>query len=218
MPDLILEKKWTRWYPKKILLKNEKYKKKFLYCSDKFTRKDFFIDTNNEKRKKHNSSQIDITKTQEYKIGFEKGLLSGVEENIFLKNKLNILLLDFEKSFSAFEKKLYSRLLKTVLIVSSYVIGNKIDCDKSILLNSIKNIINQNGIFLKKPCLVIHSNNKVLIEETFEDFLKTYKWQLVCDDSIDVNSFKIKSESTDIDATVDARWQELHRLLYSEEY
>ncbi|QCI20232.1 flagellar assembly protein FliH [Buchnera aphidicola (Brachycaudus cardui)] len=222
MPNLILEKKWTRWYPKKIFFKNKKNNKKFLYSSDQYTQDDFYLDVHNKKQchqdEKNNISTIDITTTKEYTIGFEKGLSEGVQENILLKNQLNNLLLDYEKSFSELEKILYSRVLKTVLIVSSYVIGHKTNIDELILLKSIKKTINKDGMFLKKPHLIIHSNNRLLIEKTFKNFLHTYKWKLVCDDNIDINSFKITSESSDIDVTVDARWQELCRLLYSEEY
>ncbi|QCI22537.1 flagellar assembly protein FliH [Buchnera aphidicola] len=220
MPNSILEKKWTRWYPKKIFLKSIKKNNKDLLYSNEFKKEDFLIESKNQKNfiVDEKEFKIDFKKTQAYEIGFKKGLLQAQEENILLKNKLNNLFLDFENALSIFENALYSQLLKTVLKIASYVIGKNIDIDKSILINNIKKIINKDGIFLKKPQLIIHPNNKKLIEEIFEDFLNTYKWILVCDDSIDLNGCKIKSENVDIDATIDARWQELCRLIDSEEY
>lgn len=220
MPNSILEQKWKRWYPEKIFLKNTKHNKKILFNSDKFNKEDFIVDLKNQKNLADNKKEleIDLTKTKGYEIGFKKGFLECKKENIVLKNKLNSLFLNFESALSNFESALCSQLLKTVLKISSYVIGKNVNFDKLILINYIKKIISRDGIFLKKPQVIVHSKNKILIENTFKEFLNTYKWTVVSDDSIDPNGCKVKSESIDIDATIDARWQEVCRLIYSEEH
>ncbi|ACL30452.1 flagellar assembly protein FliH [Buchnera aphidicola] len=220
MSNLILEKKWTKWYPENISFKNTKKIKKILCSSNNFKKEDFFIDKKNQKDLTFSkeTSEINLTQKKAYETGFQKGLLKGKEENTLLKNKLNDLFLNFENSLAKFENELCSQLLKTVLKISSYVIGKKIDIDKQILLNYIKKIINKEGVFLKKPQFIIHPKNKTLIEDIFKKFLNSHKWTIVCDDGIDLNGCKIKSESVDIDATVDARWQQLCRLIYLEEY
>ncbi|WAI18204.1 MAG: FliH/SctL family protein [Buchnera aphidicola (Acyrthosiphon caraganae)] len=220
MPNSILEKKWTRWYPTKIFLKNTKKNKKVLFYSDRFIKEDFFIDLKNQKNYiiEKRELEIDLTKTKGYEAGFKKGLLQGKEEEVLLKNKLNSLFLNFENALSIFENAICSQLLKTVLKISSYVIGKNIDVDELVLINYIKKIINKDGIFLKKSQIIIHPNNKALIEDIFKDFFKSYKWVIVCDNSIDLNGCQIKSESVDINATIDARWQEICRLIYLEEY
>ncbi|AEO08440.1 flagellar assembly protein FliH [Buchnera aphidicola str. Ak (Acyrthosiphon kondoi)] len=220
MPNSILEKKWTRWYPTKIFLKNTKKNKKVLFYSDRFIKEDFFIDLKNQKNYiiEKRELEIDLTKTKGYEAGFKKGLLQGKEEEVLLKNKLNSLFLNFENALSIFENAICSQLLKTVLKISSYVIGKNIEVDELVLINYIKKIINKDGIFLKKSQIIIHPNNKALIEDIFKDFFKSYKWVIVCDNSIDLNGCQIKSESVDINATIDARWQEICRLIYLEEY
>ncbi|QIQ41689.1 MAG: flagellar assembly protein FliH [Buchnera aphidicola (Microlophium carnosum)] len=220
MPNSILEKTWKRWYPEKIFLKNTKKNKIILFHFDKFKKEDFSLELQNTKNYSVDKKEFerDLMKTKGYEIGFKKGFLQSQEESVLLKNKLNNLFLDFEKALSMFENALFSQLLNTVLKISSYVIGKNIDIDESMLINYITNIIKKDGIFLKKPQLVIHPNNKKLIESTFKDFLNTYKWTLIFDDNIDLNGCKIKSENIDIDATVDARWQEVCRFIYSEEY
>lgn len=90
MPNLTLEKKWTRWYPKKISFKNKEKNKKFLYFSSQLTQEDFFIDQNNKGKKDDSqtyqkSEIIDLTTTKEYKIGFKKGFLEASQDNIILK-------------------------------------------------------------------------------------------------------------------------------------
>lgn len=223
MSNVKLEKNWIQWYPNKIYFKNVKNRKIILSYSDKFTEEDF-CETLKEKfsneNQKNNTElkEMNLTKIKSYEDGFKKGFAKAEKDNLILNDKLNTFFLEFEKSFSIFENKLYSRLLKTVLTISSYVIGKKINIDKSILATHIKTIINQEGICLKKLQLFIHPDNKILMETMFKDLLKTYQWKLIYDDNIDLNGCKIKSENGCIDSTVDARWQELHRFIYSEEY
>jgi flagellar assembly protein FliH len=221
MTNSILEAHWKPWHPEKIFLKEDKRDLRILCYLDKVTEKDFF--TNLIKQDKENQSnknkefKIDLTKTEGYQVGFQKGLLESKEENIFLEKKISNLLLNFENSFSIFEGALYSRILKIVLKISSYVIGKKIDIDESILLQNIKKIIDKDGVFLKKPQLIVHPQNKTLIEKSLKSFVNSYKWTLLYDENIDLNGCKIKSENGDMDATVDSRWQELCRLICSQE-
>lgn len=111
---------------------------------------------------------------------------------------------------------LFSRLLKTILIVSSYIVGEKFLINESILLKKINKIIKNDDFFLKKPQLIIHPNNKKILEKVLKQS-KNNKWELVCNKSIDINSFKIHSEQSDIDATIYARWKEVYRIILGEE-
>ncbi|QCI15769.1 flagellar assembly protein FliH [Buchnera aphidicola] len=226
MINSILEKNWIHWYPKKIFLNKDKNNIKTIYYSHKLKQEDFFTNTDILNRKNEENInkttknlEKDLKKTESYKLGFEKGCLSNKEKNLFLEKKINSFLLDFENSFSAFENALSSRLFNIILKVSSYVIGKKIDIDKSMLLNYIKKVIDQDGVFLTKPQLIVHPDNKNLIEKMLKKFLNSYKWTLLYDNNVDLNSFKVKSENVDIDSTVNARWQELYRLIcLKEEY
>lgn len=224
MSNVKLKKKWTKWYPEKIYLKNlDNDRKVILNNSCRFTEKDFCEtlkeDFSNENEKYNTDLEvIDAIKTTSYEDGFKKGFEKAQKENFALKEQLNTFFLEFEKAFSIFEKQLYFRLLNTVSTVSSYVIGKKINVDESILVAHVKKTMNQKSELLKKPLLLIHPDNKILIEKKFKDILKTYEWKVIYDDNIDLNGCKIQSESGDIDATSDARWQELYRFICSEEY
>ncbi|KAF0740972.1 ATP synthase subunit beta, mitochondrial [Aphis craccivora] len=109
-------------------------------------------------------------------------------EYTLLNHKLRDLCSNFESAISLFEETLFSRLLKTVLIVAS------------------------DNFFLKKPQLVIHPNNKKILEKLLKQS-KNNKWELICNKTIDPNSFKIHSEQSDIDATIYARWKEVYHNL-----
>jgi len=223
MSDIQLKKKWIKWYPKAIYLKNSQDTKLNLSNSNQFLEKDFCDASHQESlnKKNHNteSKVIDLIKTQSYQDGFNTGFAKAKQEdNLILKEKLNTFFLEFEKSISMFEKKLYPQILQTVLTVSSYIIGKKDNVDQSILMQYIKRIMNKEIMYLKKPNLIIHPNNKILTEKVFKDFLQIHQWNLIYDDSVDLNSYKIKSESGGVDATSNARWNELYRFICSEEY
>ncbi|QCI23642.1 flagellar assembly protein FliH [Buchnera aphidicola (Macrosiphoniella sanborni)] len=219
--DLNLQENWMKWYPQEIFLKNSQNKKNILFHLDKMNKKDFCVNIKNQDFSyddKQVKIKIDDILQKKYEEGFKKGFLKGQEEQDKLKEKLNNLFFSFENDLSKFENKLYSELLKIILKISSYVIGKNLNVDKSILINYIKKMINENSFLLKTPKLIVHPDNKVLIENTFNKFLHDHKWRLEYDDSIDLNGCKIISEDSCLDATVNARWQELYRLIFSEEY
>ena len=91
------------------------------------------------------------------------------KEKIILDHKLNELFLNFDVAISLFDKILFTRLIKTVLIISSYVIGKNIKFDKSILLKKIKKIMDNDHFFLKKIQLIVHPNNKEIVKKIIEN-------------------------------------------------
>lgn len=217
-----LIKKWQKWYPKKIFFKNNENNQKFLHFSDNFKEEDFYTDSKNSVQsdchiKSNSVLKTDVTITEGYKIGFKKGILEAKSENDFLNKKINKLFLDFESSFLNFEKELYSQVLKISLIVSSYIIGKETDLNKTILLKHIKKVINKDSIFNEKIQLVVHPDNKTFIEEILKNLSSYKKWKILYDSNIDLNGCKVKLDDIYLDSTVNARWQELNRLIYSEE-
>ncbi|QCI24183.1 flagellar assembly protein FliH [Buchnera aphidicola (Muscaphis stroyani)] len=210
MPDKNLEKNWTRWHPEKINFTEKEIKNKNikLKCAEK---KDHQFN-------KLNDIDINLLKEESYNIGFQKGLLTCKEQNNLLNNKIHDLFIDFESSLSIFEDALISRVFKIIFKVSAYVIGKEPDIRESVLLKYLKKVIEKEGIFLKKPQLFIHPDNKELVEKIFKKSLNIYKWNLFYDKNIDLNGCQVRSESGYIDATIDSRWKELCRLIYSEEY
>lgn len=216
MSNLNLKKTWVTWFPQEVFLKNIENNKITLFDFYKIKQEDFYV--KNHENNIQTESKIDEKKIEIYEKAFKKGFLEGQLAHDIITQKLNNLCLSFENDISNFEHQLYSELLKIVLKISSYIIGKKIDVDQSMLINYIQKIINEHGSFLKNPKLIVHPDNKILIENTFKQFIKNYHWRFEYDNSIDLNSCKVTSENSYIDATVNARWQELYRLIFSEEY
>ncbi|CAL4318742.1 FliH/SctL family protein [Buchnera aphidicola] len=215
-----IKKIWKLWYPKETFLKKSKNNKIFFSNLHGLTEKDFCIDLKDKKNfdqleKKNEIKSCSFNK-ESYNLGFSDGIKKQEEKNIILDHKLNALFLKFDVAISLFDKMLYTRLLKTVLIISSYVIGKNIKFDKSILLKKIKNIMNNDNFFLKKTQLIIHPNNKKILKKIIENSVHSNKLELYYDDSIDINGCKIRSENGDVDNTIDARWKEICRLVSEE--
>ncbi|WP_422667534.1 FliH/SctL family protein [Buchnera aphidicola] len=228
MSKFIEKQYWKLWCPKKIFLKNTSKNSKNILYSTNILEKNLYTEIeneDNEKCKKNiqdsskilymNDIEIKNLKEKEYQKGFTK----GCEKNkIILQNKIKKIFIDFENSILSYDKLLFSYLLKVILTVSAYIIGKNINVNKDHVLSYIKKIIIQDDILLKKPRLIIHPQNKKLVEKFFLNCINTYDWKLVYDKNIDVNGCKVMSDSGDIDMTIDARWQELCRLVNSKEY
>jgi flagellar assembly protein FliH len=215
-----IKKNWKPWYPEEIFLKKSKNNKTYFWNSYKLTEKDFF--TNIENKKNLNKLKtVDKLKNayfneEAYNLGFQNGLKEKEKKYISFTHNLDQLLSNFNVSISLFDKMLFTRLLKTVLIISSYIIGKKIEIDESILLKNIKKIMNNDSFFLKKKQLIVHPNNKEILEKIINNSIHKDKWELCYDNNIDINGCKIRSENGDIDNTIDARWKELCRLVSEE--
>lgn len=223
MPDICEEKTWTKWQPEKIFLKEIKNNQKVFFDRNYFSEKDFYIEQKKKKKdsekQKNDKLAIEMIKKQSYKLGFDAGLLKDREKNILLENQINYLFVNFQHACNEFEKTLFSSLLKIILIVSSYVIGKKIHIkDDLVLIENIKKIIKKYSASVKNKKLFIHSDNNKLIKKIFKNSLNACQWELICDDHLDLNSFKIKSDNSNLDSTINARWQELYHLVTSEEY
>ncbi|AAM67639.1 flagellar assembly protein FliH [Buchnera aphidicola] len=220
MSNIDVKQNWKRWYPEEIFLKNSKNKKKYFWNLYKLTQQDFF--TNNENKK--NSNKLKKTdelkdypsKEEAYNLAFKSGIEKKEEKKILFNDNLNKLLSNFEAAISLFDQMLFTRLLKTILIISSYIVGKNIKMDELILLKNVKKIINNDSFFLKKKQLIIHPNNKKFLEKIIKNSVYSDKWELCYDVNIDINGCKIRSENGDIDNTIEARWKELCRLVSEE--
>lgn len=212
---------WMTWYPQEIFLKHVKNEQMILVDLKKLHKKDFC--TNIQQKDTHYNEhelqiKMEMISQKKYEEGFNQGILESKLECDQLKNKLNGLCLAFENNFANYQNELYVELLKIVFKISSYVIGQEINIDKSILLNHIKKFVNENSYFLKKPRIIVHPENKILIENILKTFVHDCQWKLEYDKNIDLNGCRIISEDSCLDNTIKARWHELYRLIFSEEY
>lgn len=218
-----VEKIWKLWYPKEIFLKKPENKKNFFSNFNDFTKNNLFVEIKEKKdfnklKKKNEVKSISFDKKykESYNLGFQDGIKKKEKENILLHHKLNTLFSNFDISISLFDKMLFTRLLKTILIISSYVVGKNIKFDKSILLKKIKKIMDNDSFFLKKKQLIVHPNNKKILDKIIQNSIHSNRLELYYDDKIDINGFKIRSENGDIDNTIEARWKEICRLISEE--
>ncbi|QCI18067.1 flagellar assembly protein FliH [Buchnera aphidicola (Aphis nasturtii)] len=220
MSDLDLKKDWKKWYPEEIFLNNSANNYNVFWNKSFLKETDFYTVKKNELNNKHKQSnepkKISFNNDESYFLNIKKNLEEKKQKYISLNNTLQDLCLHFESTISLFEKTLFSRLLKTILIVSSYIAGEKILINESVLLKKVNKIIKNDNFFLKKPKLVIHPSNKKILEKILKKSIDN-KWELVCNQSIDINSFKILSEQSNIDATIYARWKEVYRVFLEEE-
>lgn len=219
MSNLDAKKDWEIWHPEEIYLNDSKKNYDFFWNTIFFKEVDLFHakqhESDNELKKIDVIKQKSCNNEKLNFLNIQKNLEIKEKKYILLNNKLQDLCVNFESTIALFEKTLFSRLLKTILIISSYVIGEKFLINEDILLKKIKKIIKSDNFFLKKPQLVIHPSNKKILEKILKKRLNK-TWELVCNKSIDINSFKIYSEQSDIDATLYARWKEVYRLILEE--
>jgi len=210
-------KKWKLWYPEEIFLKKSKKNKNYFWNISHLKEQDFCNNINKSYDLVKKNDDLKELKKEIYNYGFQDGFKKSEEKNdTLLRHKLNKLLSNINTASILFEKMLFKRLLKTILIISSYIIGKNLEINESLLLKQVKKIIDKDTFFLKKKQLIIHPNNKKILEKILQNSICKDNWELCYDGKIDINGFKIRSENGDIDNTIDARWKELCRLVSEE--
>ncbi|ALD15040.1 hypothetical protein IX46_00390 [Buchnera aphidicola (Aphis glycines)] len=220
MSDSDLKKEWKKWHPKKIFLNNSEKKHNVFWNTSALKETDFSTEKKDELNHKFkNSNRLQKESCHDNKLSFlniQRQLEEKEKKYALLNNKLRNLCSSFESTMSFFEKTLSSRLLKTILMVASYIVGEKFSINESVLLERVKKIVDNDNFFLKQPKLVVHPGNKQILEKILKQPIHS-KWELVFDKSIDINSFKILSEQSNIDGTIHARWKEIYRIILEKE-
>lgn len=218
MSDADLKKTWKKWHPEEIFLNNSEKKYNVFWNTSVLKETDFSTEKKDEldrKFKQLNKLQKQSFNDESCFLNIKKELEEKKRKYVLLNDKLKNLCLSFESEISLFEKTLSSRLLKTILMVSSYIVGENFLINESVLLEKVKKIVKNDNFFLKKPKLVVHPSNKKMLEEILKKSVDN-KWELVFNNSIDINSFKILSEQSNIDGTIYARWKEVYRVILEE--
>ncbi|QCI18639.1 FliH/SctL family protein [Buchnera aphidicola] len=219
MSNLDVKKDWKKWYPEEISLNHPKKNYNVFWNISTLKESDFYVIKKpklNHKFKESNQIKDNFFKNESYLLNIKKNLIEKEKKYVLLNKNLKDLCVNFESTITLFEKTLFSRLLKTTLIICSYIIGEKISINESSLLKKVNKIVKNDDFFLKKPKLVIHPSNKKIFEKILKQSINN-KWEFIYSENIDINGFKIQSENSNIDSTINARWKEVYRMILEEE-
>ncbi|CAL4042039.1 Flagellar assembly protein FliH [Buchnera aphidicola (Takecallis arundicolens)] len=199
MSDKQIINNWKKWCPKNI-------------------HRDISIDQNKENENKN---------TVLYKIYYDEGFKAGIKEGYKLKlkrtefdiycaklkiqKKMKDCLEILHESFKHFDVIIVDCLLQIVLKISSKIINNSLNIQKSKIIKKIQLMLSTT-ILSKKIIFKININDKYIFEEYFKKILSSYNYIIQCDPHIKSGECIIDLERETLDSTSFTKWKELCRL------
>ncbi|ANF16884.1 hypothetical protein XW81_00345 [Buchnera aphidicola (Schlechtendalia chinensis)] len=218
---------WEKWYPEDLEISNYSV---FNNSSEsmedvKSSKKNLKIDMQAEKNKFEESSRMHLKNQNGYKEGFCKGekegfvsgfkkaLLDFNQKNNFILAQTNQFLLGFQKSLAILDDVIASRLMHLVLNISKKVVENSSLKNDEKLLNKIKKMFKDEVVTFDNLQLLVHPDDKKIVEDYFEKMFIKYGWKIFSDSKVSRGGCIIYSGNSILDSTVSGRWTELCRLV-----
>lgn len=144
--------------------------------------------------------------------GFEQGLQVAAEEQRARGERFVHILEEFQLMLDNLDRVIPSRLVQLSLTAVRSLLGRNITCDHSVLLEKIRQLLQQENIFGELAVLWINPEDIPLVQEMLGKTLEAMGWELRGDASILPGGCRLSSKEGEIDATINTRWQELCEL------
>ncbi|XBC44436.1 MAG: FliH/SctL family protein [Buchnera aphidicola (Schlechtendalia peitan)] len=222
---------WKKWYPEEIKINNDNMCDRNIKVNKKkYDEKKKIINVeNNNFISKIDQNVYQTEYDNGYKEGFckgkEEGLVSGLNKALLEFNekhnciliKIDNFLLNFEQSLAMLDDVISSKLVHLALNIAKKVIESTSIKDDKNLLKKIKTILKNEKISFNKPHLLIHPDDKKIVESNFGTIFVKYGWKIFYDDKVSRGGCIVSSGDTVLDSTIFSRWTELCKLVLRKE-
>ncbi|MFC0180019.1 FliH/SctL family protein [Thorsellia kenyensis] len=163
-----------------------------------------------------------------YEEGFAKGLSEGesqgylngqqkAEEEAAIKQdqfveKIENLFSQFNKLIDNTNNLLPEKMLIISLAAAKSLIGNKIDELQGELSEKIMDELEKLPLAPRQLTLRINPNDWTFIQGSITQLFAQNNWKMIKDDSLVKSGFIIETDTQEIDATLESKWQEIIKL------
>ncbi|RPE04615.1 flagellar assembly protein FliH [Candidatus Pantoea deserta] len=155
-----------------------------------------------------------------YQAGFEQGKLEGKEqaalENSLEQqaqiNRLTQMVNEFQAALDSLDSVMPARLVQLALNAVHAMLGKQIVCDASLLLEKIRQLMQENLRFTQNIELWVSKEDFPLVNEQLGETLLTHQWTLRADEKMMPGGCRITAEEGELDATLATSWQTLVEL------
>ncbi|WP_168407691.1 flagellar assembly protein FliH [Erwinia amylovora] len=155
-----------------------------------------------------------------YQSGHEAGMAQGIAEaQAAQQGRLKSIegwITSFKLSLDNLDSLIPSRLVQLALQAVQDLHGSEQVTNGSVLLAQIKQLIKQDALLQGEVRLVVHPDDREIIESTLGDTLKAIDWEMQFDAQMSPGGCRILTEDAELDATLETRWQTLCQLAREE--
>lgn len=161
---------------------------------------------------------------QGYAAGVEEGKQAGIEqgraaaavEQRAVTDRFNGMLQEFTATMSGLNTVIPARLMQIALTAARQVIGHTMMPNNNILMEHIQQLLREETLFGSTPKLWINPQDLDFIQKHLGEPLQNQGWRLLSDGLIKPGGFRISTDDSELDATLDTRWTNLCKRLQEE--
>lgn len=152
-----------------------------------------------------------------YQAGLEQGKQEGKQqgatesqaEQRALTQRFALLVNEFQAALDSLDSVIPARLVQLALNAVRAMLGEQIICDTSLLLEKIRQLMQENLQFTRQIELWVSKEDFPLVSEQLGEILKMHSWVLRVDEQMLPGGCRITAEEGELDATLSTSWQML---------
>ncbi|MBS0455140.1 MAG: flagellar assembly protein FliH [Proteobacteria bacterium] len=155
--------------------------------------------------------------TQGHAEGLEAGRTEGRAEGMALATahaeQLRTLAQSLPAALASAERELSSSLISLALDVARQVIHHSLEAEPAWIVPLVQQMLNTKPALQGEPRLLLHTDDVALVRSSLGSALQEAGWQVRVDDSISRGGCRVQCAGSEIDATLETRWERVTAAL-----
>ncbi|SFU20138.1 flagellar assembly protein FliH [Kosakonia arachidis] len=158
--------------------------------------------------------------TRGYREGFNHGRAEGLAQGTAEANtqqralisRFTLLVDEFQAALDSLDSVIPARLVQLSLNAVRSMLGKQIVCDTSVLLEKIRQLLQENLQFTNQIELWVSDEDLPMVQEHLGEMLQGRGWALHADAKMVPGGCRITAEEGELDGSLSANWQMLCNL------
>ncbi len=175
----------------------------------------------NQARDKAYQEGLASGKKDGYAQGYEKGLEEGrLAADKELKETLDQTLAplgdligEVDRALHQLDDSVSEQLVQLALAVGRQLAGEAMQASPETVLTLVREMLHAEPMLTEKPVLVLHPDDLKLVAEHLDNEVTTVGWKLRPDERIQRGGCRLVSNTGELDATQETRWQRIIQQL-----
>jgi flagellar assembly protein FliH len=141
--------------------------------------------------------------------GYKAGYSEGREQSLAELGRLKQLMASLDEALAQFDQELGEDMLGLSLSIAKQVTRNALKFRPEALLPVIREAISSMPQPNHHAQLILHPNDAVLVRPLIEEDLSHFHCRIVEDSHIERGGCRVKTEASEVDATLQGRWNKV---------
>uniref|UniRef100_E6QR76 Putative flagellar assembly protein FliH n=1 Tax=mine drainage metagenome TaxID=410659 RepID=E6QR76_9ZZZZ len=155
--------------------------------------------------------------TEGYQVGYDEGTQSGLNESRVaaqqLIAQLSLIITQYNEELAQADRQIAADLLTLATGIAHAMLKTTLPIHPELLLPVITAAIHDLPALQRNTKLSLNPGDVALVREHLHDELAQHGWSIVEDPQIEAGGCRIESNSNQLDATLNTRWQRLATAL-----